>query len=558
MKNITRLLSILLVCAMLFVGCGQTKTPSSTNSTASGNEGSSVTITTETNSEDVTTSTSTGATEQTSSTAGNTTTGSSVSNATTSKVSSTQNRPTQSFGPSNTSGRVKDLGGRVIRFQISPTEDKSSAAYKAQLKNIAAIEKQLNCKIEFVEMHAQDEANGNRIVTSILAGNPIVDIWMSGLSKEFYSHYNAGLMQNLTAMNVFDYENITWEPCMQAVTIGGKNYMIRPMNSENASWNSFILMFNNKLLNEYIPQYADKLYEWQKNGEWTWDKFEEVCKAFNKAAAADQTLTACFDRSGLVYSLLLATRGTDWIIADKKGNLSFNGLDKLAQEAMNQHTKYVKEGTIIFHDPQNVNDGWVASSVGNVEGTKYSFLSNQALFAFNIVGGYYWNVFQNSGTSQAVRDNVGVMLPPKMKASDKYTYALPLAIGGHCIPAGVKNPAEVATVMNLLLCEPIVSLTEAEKRKSYFSTLIEPTLNNKTSALTLHSLESSYDAMARGDYFLMLSSYGIITSTNIYGDKDSGWIGNYLYDIAQGTVAQSAAVATVRSKYNKILADLFK
>lgn len=467
--------------------------------------------------------------------------------------SNTQNRPTASFSGSSIDGRVANLKGRVVRLQVSPGEDKTTKSYKVFQENIKAVEKKLNCTVKQVPLYGT-AGDDNSIMMSVLSGKPIVDIWVQNGSGEFLPNYKSGLLQNLSGMNVFAFDKVDWNPCMQLMTYSNKAYAIRPAANGSTMWNTVVLLYNHRLLTEYIPQYAGKLAAWQKSGEWTWDKLEEVCKAFNKAAGANKSLTAFFDRSGVAYTAMLATRGTDWVVADKKGKLSFNGTDSKAQEAMNQHKKYVTEGTLIFDNAANVNEGYVANMVGGDGQEKYSFLNGQCLFAFNTVGGYYWNVFQYAGTAQTVRDNVGAMQIPKMKTSDAYTGLTPMYMEGHAIPFGVQKPAEVATVMNYLYAEPLVKLSDAEERTAWFTNQLEPTLNSKTGDLTMSTFTYAYDHA--GSTMLALSFYGIYGSANIYGDANSGWIGKYLYDISSGNIAQSAAIAAVKSKYNKILADL--
>ena len=456
---------------------------------------------------------------------------------------------------SDTSGQVKDLKGRVVRYQISPNEDKTSSGYKRLTQNIANIEEKLNCKVQLVE-NIGESGNDTSIVTSILSGAPIVDIWIQNTTAEFISHYKAGLVQNLSDLHVFDFEKNDWDPCMENMQFGGKYYGIRSASAGNMTMNSLILCFNDKLLNEYIPQYADKLYEWQKNGQWTWDRFEEVCKAFNQASGADPSLVSCFDRSGASYLVMLADRGVDWLKYNDKGQLVFNGNDKKAQEAMNQFKDYVSKDVIVFENAKNVNFGWDANMTGwNNDGR---FLDGQCLFAFNSIGGYYWNVFQFAGTVQSVRNNAGFMMVPKLKESDAYTHTLPIYVQGYCIPSGVEKPAEVATVLNMLQVEPTVELTESEARQEAFAVNIEPTLNKVTSDITTDAFFMTYDGFKANKGYALQSSMAISASTNIWGDEKTGWIGRYLYDISHGDVAQSAAVAAVTKKYNNTLSDLFE
>ena len=467
------------------------------------------------------------------------------------------NQPINSGSPgkgSNISGRVSNLKGRTVRYQISPNLDKSSKDYKLMVSNIESIQKKLNCKIELVPLHGES-GNNKSITTSVLAGKPIVDIWVQNGTSEFMPHYQAGLMQNLTDMNVFDFENVDWDASMEAMTFNKKAYGIRRNDPGNSTWQSIVLLFNNKLVNDYIPQYADKLYQWQNSGEWTWDKFEEVCKAFNTAVGSKSPLKACFDHSGAIYSAMLATRSVDWVKRDKNGKMTFNGSNNNAQAAMNHFKNYVDSDVLLFDNAANVNLGWSANMAGT--GDKVgSFIDGQCLFAFNSVEGYYWNVFQFAETSKQVRDNVGIMMVPKMKKTDAYTHLLPLTFSSLSIPFGVSKPAEVATVLNYLVVEPLVDQTAAERRSMFFTEQIEPTLNSKTSKITEQTVMNTYDAFAKGKGFVQYSTLAINAETNIWGDSNSGWIGKYLMDISEGKIAQSAAIAAVTNKYNKALNSL--
>jgi len=127
---------------------------------------------------------------------------------------------------------------------------------------------------------------------------------------------------------------------------------------------------------------------------------------------------------------------------------------------------------------------------------------------------------------------------------------------GYSIPYGVKKPNEVATILNAMFTEHYVSISKEEARDIWFTEQIEPTLNSKTGEQTKNTILKVYDEFGKNNITVFISPYATQTTPDIWSNGDSGWIAKYVFDIAHGNMAQSAALSAVTSKYNKILATL--
>ena len=87
------------------------------------------------------------------------------------------------------------------------------------------------------------------------------------------------------------------------------------------------IYFNKRLLEE-AGITADSIYELQENGEWTWDKFEELCSQVQ----ADTDNDGVIDRYAMVnfrstfYNEAVASNYGDYIAMDENGKY-YNDLE---------------------------------------------------------------------------------------------------------------------------------------------------------------------------------------------------------------------------------------
>ncbi len=145
---------------------------------------------------------------------------------------------------------------------------------------------------------------------------------------------NSGLMYELGSLNLLDFSQEKFEGngVHKLMSKGDKIYAMKAATPEPRG----CLYFNKRLLEEAGIDPAD-LYKWQANGEWTWEKFEEVCKQVHRDTDANGTIdvfgmahqTSEFHKSAVIAN------GGSFIDKDENGML-FNDLEsKETIEALN-------------------------------------------------------------------------------------------------------------------------------------------------------------------------------------------------------------------------------
>ncbi len=94
---------------------------------------------------------------------------------------------------------------------------------------------------------------------------------------------HSGLMYDLATLDCLDFSEEKWSNGVhEYYADGGSIYGMRGIDAEPRGG----MYFNKRLLQEAGIDPAD-VYKWVESGEWTWDKFEEVCKTVQRDVNAD-------------------------------------------------------------------------------------------------------------------------------------------------------------------------------------------------------------------------------------------------------------------------------
>ena len=537
MKKTLSIILVLLLCITVFSGCGSKKTVESGASSAASegedNDGFDLNL---------------GSDEEGAGNSASGGTGASGSNGTN----------TSGSGNANTTGKITDLKGREIRVNVLAALNPNDKGDKVRIDYAKTIEKKYNCKITFVPM--MNESAGNHTIKNSVAGSsPIVDLWYQNDASEIFLHYQAGYFINLSDLNVFDFDSPAspYKKGPQDIFRFGSAYY-GVVSSQAATADPLgvnVMFFNKKLLNDY--GISDDLYALQDSNKWTWDKFKELADKFNINSSSNADVTACYDDGALLYNSLLHTRGTDWV-KKENGILKFNGNDKLAQEALEVYKKYVSDGTVTLgSDPKKYGTDPRSDAAMAGTGMKYSFIKGQVAFTVYPLLGLEWSILKNPNTTPDIQKNYGVLMLPKVKSSDKYTFVSSISgQSGYAIPIGVKNPAEVATILNELQTQPY---DDTSMSKDLHDMRIKQNLPNnnstkdgisKTGKLIIDSI--LFDKVGTVSYIGLCA----MAKPNLVTD-DNGWH-RHVYNIATGKEAMGSVLTSVTDTYNTTLGSLFK
>lgn len=147
------------------------------------------------------------------------------------------------------------------------------------------------------------------------------------------SAMSSGLMYDLAKLDVLDFSDDKWlDVVTDVMSEGDAVYGMRADIHEPSAG-----MFFNKRLLEEAGINPDDLYELQRNNEWTWDKFEEICKEVQKDTDNDGVIDryAMANFTSRFYPAAVFSNGGQFIGRDENG-VYYNDLESDAtMEALN-------------------------------------------------------------------------------------------------------------------------------------------------------------------------------------------------------------------------------
>jgi len=207
-----------------------------------------------------------------------------------------------------------DLGGKTIRIQtrwedVTPLGERGDHNWyepDARLQaHIESVEKLFNCKIEFVVRGSEGDAfaaikegalSGEQPVhfahfaaaTALLASQDLIQPLDDVLEPDFYDDFP----------EMFQYDWFTGDE------IGSSIYGFESMSFSRSAR---LLMWNKSL---FEREGLESLYDIYERGDWTWDKFAEICHALTKDTTGDGE----FDQIGLggFHRIMMF----DWIVSN--------------------------------------------------------------------------------------------------------------------------------------------------------------------------------------------------------------------------------------------------
>jgi len=139
-----------------------------------------------------------------------------------------------------------------------------------RIDNIRRIEEKYNCRIELV--NPGSDALVDSLNTSVVAGTPDYDVYLTQMSFGLPLAVN-GYFEDLSTLSK-DYEDIkNGSNIVNVFNVAGTNCFFEK-KTINLSAN--YLVYNADMLKQLGLEDPNELYQ---KGEWTWDKFEELCTA---------------------------------------------------------------------------------------------------------------------------------------------------------------------------------------------------------------------------------------------------------------------------------------
>lgn len=320
-----------------------------------------------------------------------------------------------------------DLGGVTITFGNwgDMPEDLQDPNSRESLWR-AELEQKYNFKFAY-DYRPGDEGTQQIFLSSVMSGEPFADV-VNMQSDAATSFSRQGMLYPVNTLTSYDLVNgygINKDVAKSMTAADGNTYGW--FLSGNYVYDNQTFVAYNKSLaeREGLPNLAE-LYQ---NGEWTWDKFIELCAQVTKDTDGDGAIDQygfCFDPSSYGLSFVAST-GVPAITDDLKVNYD-NPQILDAMRAMANSMQYAVRA------PSDANWDWHMTKLK----------SGDTLFAMSQ---YLWSMWNY----RDMADDYGFLPFPSPDGEKYYTYIN--SFNCQVIPYNCKNPEAAAFVVGLLAQE---------------------------------------------------------------------------------------------------------
>lgn len=233
------------------------------------------------------------------------------------------------------SGNPYDLGGMEIIiadwFSSGEEEEASSAYDEAHQEYLDWIQETYNFTIKQQAVTSWGDSPEDYVNYATTGGdeNYVFTLYQG---SALTSAIQSGLMYDLSTLDCLDFSESKWDSVVKdTMSKGDSVYAMRAMDHEPTAG----IYFNKRLLEEAGID-PESIYELQRNNEWTWDKFEELCEQVQKDTDNDGVidLYAMTNFSCTLYPAAVYSNGGQFIGKDENG--FYNDLESDAtMEALN-------------------------------------------------------------------------------------------------------------------------------------------------------------------------------------------------------------------------------
>lgn len=406
-----------------------------------------------------------------------------------------------------------DFGGRVVKigayYDLTP-DPEANAISAALAERIAFVEENYNCKIEFVNLEGDYI---NDYVTSVLAGEPVVDIGYAVTTKVLPSLIEGGIAYPISDLNVIDFDDYKWRSdVVDAGYYKGKNYTMLMKDPEIR----YGIFWNKTLFEQYgLPD----LYELCENGEWTWDKFKEIAMQGNQDLDNDGTtdIWGFNARENLGWCYLYSNGA--YVAEKTDAGMNIDLSDPKVVEALTALQDF--STTVDYRELD-----WSIDSWDSLIGSFRDGNSMMCLEEFWISYAYLTEMEDDWGW---------VPFPQGTSATDWSCYGK--ENGCRFMLNGIEEPETVALIYDLI--------TDVAETEEEWDDLLEDQLESwANDSTTVENVSYIYN-----------NDIAVINSVNGFSDLNSA-INNMINEISSGSTTPQTALETYQSQIDSAIADL--
>ena len=231
---------------------------------------------------------------------------------------------------------IYDMGGKTIVIADANWigGDASTPEKQFCAKVLEEIEKDYNCNIEVI---APNMSTLEQDITTAAAGGKVFANIIN-FQAEFNSIYDSGIIAEVSTIENLGLDTNAWlEASSGFGTRNGIQYGVGFMQQQCQSLNLNVIAFNKDLAAQYG---IEDMYELVRNGEWTFEKFEEICQTIttksNGTVKGMINGYMCMGFFGLANDVDLITL--------KDGKYTYNGMDDKMLNALQFCQDFHKKG----------------------------------------------------------------------------------------------------------------------------------------------------------------------------------------------------------------------
>ena len=411
-----------------------------------------------------------------------------------------------------------DFGGRTFRigayYDLTPNPD-AGALEAALAERVKYVEDNYNCKIEFVDLGGDYVAD---YVTSVLAGDPCVDIGYVVTTKLLPSLIEGGIAYPVSQLDTIDLSEYKWKSAVtEAGEYKGGQYAFLVKDPDiryGIFWNKTLFEKNG------LPD----LYELAENGEWTWEKFQEIASQGNQDTDNDGTIDIYgFNaRENLAWCYLYSNGA--YVGEKTDSGIKINLNDPKVEEALTALQNFSQN--VDYRDTIDWSvESW-DSFIKDFRDGKYMMCLEEFWISYS---------YLNSEEGGMTDDWGWVPFPKGPSADDWSCYGK--ESGARFILNGVENPEEVAQVYDLL--------TDIADSDEEWDEFMEDKLDNWCD-----------DAQTK-DWVTYINDSGVMAINGVMGFSDlNDSINEMIGAVTSGEMTPATALETYQSAIDAALADL--
>jgi ABC-type glycerol-3-phosphate transport system substrate-binding protein len=235
---------------------------------------------------------------------------------------------------------------------------------------------------------------------SLMAGRPAAHVFLlvPGWAMSLYNQnllfpVNTARSVNFTGRN----QPVEWNKAVHDVFTFGKNTYAFQAQGYGGSQHASVVFFNKRLFQE-AGLSPDLLYDLQRNGQWTWDKFLEVCKQLTRDVNNDgimDTYAMTADLSTEILDAFVGSNNAQYIDKDPATGKLVNATNRPEfLQALQFAIRLQREG-VMMPRPEESSWDW------------FMPMFNDGRVAMLIYPEWYRQRLAN------MRDDWGVVVPPK-------------------------------------------------------------------------------------------------------------------------------------------------